>query len=285
MRPLLGRHQTGTYDPTVSLTTSDFWRAARTPDGPGTLHVHAAGGAVTVQVYGPGGGWLLQRVDGLLGRTDAPPTITPAHDAVRDALRRGPIPTMSASAMVLPTLIAAVLGQRVTSLEAVRQWSALCRLSTEPAPGPQPLRLPPDPVLLSGMPSWQYHRLGIERSRADTIVNLCRRANRVDEVADMSIADGYSRLTAFRGVGAWTSAVTMSAAMGDPDAVLVGDFHLKNVVSYALAGEPRGTDDRMLELLEPYAGQRGRVVELLLRDGWSAPRFGPRQPIQSFTEW
>lgn len=281
----MGRHRTGHYDPTVSLTATDFWRAGRTPDGPGTVHVCLTDGAAEAAAYGPGGPWLLHRADKLLGRTDIPTPIVPAHEAVRDALRRWPVPTMSASGLVLPVLISAVLGQRVTSLEAVRQWSALCRLSLEPAPGPQPLLLPPDPAILAHLPSWQYHRLGIERSRADTIVTLCRRANRVQEVASMSIEEGYTRLTAFRGVGAWTSAVTMSAAMGDPDAVLVGDFHMKNIVSYALAGEPRGTDARMLELLEPYAGQRGRVVELLLRDGWSAPKFGPRQPIQSFTKW
>ena len=33
-------------------------------------------------------------------------------------------------------------------------------------------------------------------------------------------------------------------AAGDPDAVAVGDFHLKNIVVHALAGRPRGTDDR-----------------------------------------
>ena len=56
----------------------------------------------------------------------------------------------------------------------------------------------------------------------------------------------------------------MASAMGDPDAVAVGDYHLKNLVVHALAGEPRGTDERMLELLAPYAGQRGRVIRLLL---------------------
>jgi len=43
-----------------------------------------------------------------------------------------------------------------------------------------------------------------------------------------------------------------------------GDLHLPHVVSWALAGERRGTDERMLELLEPYRGQRGRVVRLLM---------------------
>ena len=65
------------------------------------------------------------------------------------------------------------------------------------------------------------------------------------------------------------------AAYGDPDAVTVGDYHLPNMVAWALAGEPRGTDERMLELLAPFAGHRGRVCGLLGRRGLTAPRFGP----------
>ena len=67
--------------------------------------------------------------------------------------------------------------------------------------------------------------------------------------------------------------------MGDPDAVAVGDYHLKNVVGYALAGEARATDERMLELLTPYAGQRGRVIRALLRHGHRAEiRSAPADP-------
>jgi 3-methyladenine DNA glycosylase/8-oxoguanine DNA glycosylase len=53
-------------------------------------------------------------------------------------------------------------------------------------------------------------------------------------------------------------------ALGDPDAVFVGDLHVPHLVSSALAGEQRGSDERMLELLEPYRGHRARVVRLLL---------------------
>ena len=84
------------------------------------------------------------------------------------------------------------------------------------------------------------------------------------------------RLRTVHGVGPWTAAETVSVALGDADAVSVGDFHIPNLVAWALAGEPRGTDERMLELLEPYRGQRGRVIRLLEASGISAPRFGPR---------
>jgi hypothetical protein len=56
-------------------------------------------------------------------------------------------------------------------------------------------------------------------------------------------------------------------ALGDGDAVFVGDLHLPHLVTSALAGERRGSDERMLELLEPYRGHRARVVRLLLAGG------------------
>jgi 3-methyladenine DNA glycosylase/8-oxoguanine DNA glycosylase len=72
-------------------------------------------------------------------------------------------------------------------------------------------------------------------------------------------------------------------ALGDPDAVSVGDFHLAHAVCWALAGEPRGTDGRMLELLAPYAGHRARVIRLVEAAGIQAPRRGPRMAPRSIT--
>ena len=83
-------------------------------------------------------------------------------------------------------------------------------------------------------------------------------------------------MTALPGLGPWTAAEVAVRALGDPDAVSVGDFHLKHLVSWALAREPRGTDERMLELLEPYAGHRAHVVRLLELSGLRPPRYGPR---------
>ena len=53
-------------------------------------------------------------------------------------------------------------------------------------------------------------------------------------------------------------------ALGDSDAVATGDLHLPHMVAWALAGERRGSDERMLELLEPFRGHRARVLRLLL---------------------
>ena len=89
-------------------------------------------------------------------------------------------------------------------------------------------------------------------------------------------AAAYARLRAIPGIGPWTAAEVGIRAFGDPDAVSVGDFHLPNIVAWALAGEPRGTDERMLELLEPYRGQRGRVLRLLELSGGGPGRRAPR---------
>jgi len=101
-------------------------------------------------------------------------------------------------------------------------------------------------------------------------------ARRLEAATDLAPPEAQARLRAIPGVGAWTAAEVAARAWGDPDAVSVGDYHLPSLVAWALAGEPRGTDDRMLELLAPFAGQRGRVIRLLEVSGLTAPRRGPR---------
>ena len=88
--------------------------------------------------------------------------------------------------------------------------------------------------------------------------------------------EARARLRAFPGVGPWTVAEVALRAFGDADAVSVGDYHVPHLVSWALARERRGSDERMLELLQPYRGHRGRVIRLL-ELGFPPPeRRGPR---------
>ena len=92
-------------------------------------------------------------------------------------------------------------------------------------------------------------------------------ARRLEESASLPLADAYQRLTAVPGVGPWTRGRVGLVALGDASYALYlihPAVHLPHVVSWALAGERRGSDERMLELLEPYRGHRGRVVRLLM---------------------
>jgi 3-methyladenine DNA glycosylase/8-oxoguanine DNA glycosylase len=133
--------------------------------------------------------------------------------------------------------------------------------------------------MLADQPYYAYHTLGIERRRAQVVIEAARRVRRLEEAATMPYPDASRRLQALSGIGPWTAGVVLAEALGDPDAVPVGDYHLPNTVSWLLAGEPRGDDARMLDLLAPFAGQRGRVVRLLKGAG-GAPKWGPRGDVR-----
>ena len=281
LRGSLGPIQLGRFDPTTRLDDGQLWWATRTVDGPGTLHLARVGPEIVARAWGPGAADLIGRVDALLARHDRPAALVAVHPAVQRAQHSLPGLRLSATGAIYHAALPAVLGQRVTGREAVQQWSSLCRLLGATAPGPVDLRLPPEPDVLAARPYWWFHRLGIERKRADALVRVARHADRLEAAVPLGLTEVYRRLHAIVGIGAWTSAVVCGIALGDPDAVPVGDYHLPNLVSWTLAGEPRGDDARMLELLAPYVGQRGRVLRLLARAGPWAPKFGPRQPIRS----
>jgi 3-methyladenine DNA glycosylase/8-oxoguanine DNA glycosylase len=253
------------------------WRASRTPEGPATTSLTVVGHDVDAEAWGPGATWSLEHLPDLLGEHDETlDDFDPPPGLVRDLLRTSDV-RIGRSLAVAEALFPTVLEQRVTGQGARRSYRWLVHRLGEPAPGPvAELRLPPAPERLAATPTWVFHRAGVERQRADTIVRTMHRAIRIEEVGAMALPEAHRRLQAFPGVGAWSANEVALVALGDPDAVSVGDFHLKHLVAYALAGEPRATDDRMLELLEPYAGHRARAVLLLERAGLGAPRYGPR---------
>jgi 3-methyladenine DNA glycosylase/8-oxoguanine DNA glycosylase len=188
-----------------------------------------------------------------------------------------------ATGQVFRSVLRAILEQKVTGIEAHRAYRAIVRHFGEPAPGPVALTLPPEPERVAATAYWVFHPFGVEQRRTQTLLRAAVLAARLDGCPDG--AEATRRLTAIPGIGPWTAAETVRIAYGDPDAVSVGDFHIPNTVAWALAGEPRGTDERMLELLEPFRGHRGRVCGLLAAGGIMAPKFGPRMPIRSFARF
>ena len=143
------------------------------------------------------------------------------------------------------------------------------------------LAMPPAAATLATTPSSVFHRFGVERRRADTIRLACSYASRLEDALAMPPASANQRLAALPGIGPWTAAEVGRVALGDTDAVSVGDYHLPDQIAWALAGEPRADDARMLELLEPYRGHRARVIRLVETGVGAAPRFGPRTPLRS----
>jgi 3-methyladenine DNA glycosylase/8-oxoguanine DNA glycosylase len=172
-------------------------------------------------------------------------------------------------------LVGAVLGQKVQTANARRARRLLARRHGDRAPGPREAWILPSPAQVAAMGYHQFHPLGVERRRAETLIRVAREMPRLEGLEARGPDALKQRLRAIAGIGPWTAAMVSAVALGDPDAVPVGDFHLPNTVAWLLAGEPRATDDRMLELLEPYAGHRWRVIRLAKSSG-TAPRYGPR---------
>ena len=264
----------------MKIAGGEVWRATRTPLGPAAVHFRREGDQISLTAWGPGGEWLLDRGPALVGLEDLPGDFAPRHPLVRDLHRRHPGLRFGATGAVVEAMICSVLEQRVTGMEAWRAYRQLVHRYSEPAPGPAELMLPPDPGVLRRLGYYDLHPFGVERRRADTLLRVCANAPKLDAAATMSPPEAAALFTRIPGIGAWTAAEVSRLALGDTDAVSVGDLHIPHLVSWSLAGEPRGSDARMLELLEPYRGRRARAVRLLELSGMTAPRRGPRyRPI------
>jgi 3-methyladenine DNA glycosylase/8-oxoguanine DNA glycosylase len=292
LRQTLAAYRAGGADPTTRLSDRSFLQATYTPDGPASLCLRwshdpapVAECGLVAEAWGPGRDWMVSTVDGLTGAADRPSEAMRRFDGgpmvVSRALRDTRTIHTGASRNLYHALLPTVIAQRITAREALRQWRRLCRALGAPAPGPQAivgdLLLPPAPETLRLRPAWWFHPLGIEAKRARALVEVARHHAKYWEWANAGPATASSRLGLIPGVGPWTVGSVLGPALGDTDAVPVGDFHYPHIVAWNLAGEPRATDARMLELLAPYHGERGRVLRALVRTGRGAPAFGPRR--------
>jgi 3-methyladenine DNA glycosylase/8-oxoguanine DNA glycosylase len=268
-------------DPTLRATAGEAVRATRTPDGPATIHARiAAPGALLVRAWGDGAGWMLARARGLFGLDD---DATAIADGLRDLAKRAAGARLARSERVFELLAVIVLEQLVSGADASRAFAKLVRRFSEPAPGPfEELWLPLGPEQVRAIPAAAFPACGALARQGATLNELARRATRVEEAAHMDTDAAERRLLAFPGVGRWTARSAMLRGLGHADAVPLGDYGLPRIVAYNLTGadEPRADDARMLELLEPWRGQRGRVIRWIDHSGRLPPRRGPRAALR-----
>lgn len=267
----------------MTIDASGYWRAFRTPLGTGTLQLRqAADGAVHARAWGDGAEWLIDHVPEMLGHGDDWSRLDlSAHRPLAEVLRRSSGLRLTRANLVFEMLAPSILEQKVTSTEAWRAYRALVRLHGEPAPGPMPLHVAPSAEQWRRVPSWDWHRAGVDRSARAPFDGGARRPGLE---RTLSLGRGGPevalRLQSVPGIGPWTASEVMMRAHGDPDAVSVGDYHLAASIGFALTGRHGVDDDGMLELLEPWRGHRQRVIRLIGTSGAHKPRRGPRMTIQ-----
>ncbi|MDQ3885962.1 MAG: DNA-3-methyladenine glycosylase 2 family protein, partial [Actinomycetota bacterium] len=187
VRALLAPLRRGRGDPTMAVDGAGvLWRAGTTPDGPATLALRRDG-AVHVRAWGPGAGWALAGVPALLGACDDSAGFVAHHRLVAQVRRRMSGLRLGATGRVWDVLLAAVLEQKVTGIEAHRSWRELCRRFGERAPGPAPvgLRVPPTPAAVRAMPEWEWHRAGVDRSRRRTLLAAATVAHRLESAVTL----------------------------------------------------------------------------------------------------
>lgn len=279
----IGSLRRGRGDPTWAVTgDGSRWRTSLTPAGPGTqrIRVDPSAGIVEFEAWGPGSGWLCEHGPTLLGADDNASDFEPPP-ALRGTWQRHPGLRVPKSGRVLESLIPAVLGQRITAKEAKAAWRALVMKYGTEAPISPPgatLIVPPPPDVWRRIPSWEWHAAGVDRTRAQAIMNVL--AIDVEKLNGLPVAESSRCLRMIPGVGLWTAAETAQRALGDADAVSYGDYHLAAQLVYTMTGDRGGTDQEMELLLRPYAGHRFRVQQLVELSVHRMPRRGPRITIQ-----
>ncbi len=303
----LSAHGRGGGDPTFRVDEAGaVWRTSLTPDGPGTIRVRAAapvsadsaapgegqsgtssatGTRVVAHAWGPGAAWLLDALPGILGLHDDVSGFDPdPHPVLRAIVGTHPGLRVGRSGRLMEALIPAILEQKVTGEEARRAWRILLTRFGPRAPGPAPagMRVFPDAKTWRRVPSWDWHRAGVEGIRAQTIFHAASVADSLERLLTLSSEEAGQKLRSIPGIGSWTSAETLQRAAGDPDSVSVGDYNLPKAVGWALAGRQTTDDATMLELLAPYAGHRYRVTRLIELSGLMPPRRGPRMPVRDY---
>ena len=286
LRAVLGPLVRGSGDPTTRVAAGAAIRASVTPDGPGAIEIRVDGAQVRAWAWGPGATQLLDCLPAALGQDDDDTGFEPGrHPLIARLARRHGRVHLGRTGAVWEAILPAVIEQRITGTEAWRNYRRLVRSHGVRAPGPLVLWLPPTAATIAALPSWTLTGLGIEPRRGALLRRVARDAGRFEALGGPARAAGgggagagalATALRRYSAIGPWTAAEVTLRALGDPDAVSVGDAHLSHVVAFALTGAPRGTDEEMLELLAPWAGHRARVVRLLERSGIAPPRYGPR---------
>ena len=214
------------------------------------------------------------------------PSFGELPERIRTAWRANPGLRLSASGQLDRHVLNAIVEQRITQTEAFRALRWILYRHGEPAPAsglpaqPEGMRVYPSARTLATIPTWDWHRAGVDKSRYDAVYAYARSAESLKNIAaEGDVALLARSLHAVRGVGPWSISEALQRVCGHPDAISVGDYHLAHAVGELFTGQ-RTDDAGMLSLLAPFSPHRQRLVRLMHASGFSKQRYGARMTIE-----
>jgi hypothetical protein len=272
----------GPDDPTHRVEADGtLWRTALTGSGPVAYRIRQWRlDDLDIEAWGAGAAELVDGIRTELGAGDRPDLFRPGHPVLRAACRHTPGLRVPCTGRLFEAIVPAIIEQRVIGLDAAASFTRLVRAHGEPAPGPAPLgmRVPPSPEVWRNLPSWEWRRAGVDLQHSRTVIQTARHAARLDRAAG-DPARAYELMAKLPGIGTWTAAQVGHRALGDADALPLGDYHLGRMTGMALLGRPLA-DDEIEEFYEPFRPHRYRVVRLIELNTWTTPRRAPRAPLR-----
>jgi len=260
----------GPYDPTADAGKDHFRKAFFYRGEPGAVEFLRDGNFLDVRAYGGFAAPLLEETLRGLSQDDLYSTFATEDSGVWRLHRSLPGLRLLRVPWLYDMTCSAILQQRIRTVDAMRDWRRIAQRWG--VPGPLGLRAFPSAEMLAQVAQFELEALGIDAQRSRTLLRFAQESRFVPLKPGMSFAELRRHLLRVPGIGPWTTESVMGYGAGDADAAIPGDLHLPHLVSYALAGEPEGSDERMMELLEPFRGHRFRIIRLLYESRLAVPR-------------
>lgn len=261
--------QLGSHDPTADLSPDCFRKGFFYRGAAAAVEICRDGNGLSVSAHGDYAERLLAETIAGMEQDDLYSSFATEDSGVWRLHRHLPGLRLLRVLWLYDITCSAILQQRIRTVDAMRDWRQI--VQRWGADAPLSLRAFPPAEVLAKVPMFELEALGIDQKRARALLNFARESKLVQMKPEMSFQELRKFLLRVPGVGPWTTESVLGYGAGDTDAAIPGDLHLPRVVCYALAGEFKGTDERMMELLEPFRGHRFRIIRLLYAAGLDVP--------------
>ena len=140
---------------------------------------------------------------------------------VQQAWRQNPGLRLSASGQLDRQMLNAIVEQRITQTEAFRTLGWILQKYGSPAPStglghqPEGMRVYPSARTLTTIPTWDWHRAGVDKSRYDAVYAYARSAESLKNIAaEGDVALLARSLHTVRGVGPWSISEALQRVCG-----------------------------------------------------------------------